>query len=179
MFAALTPAPTDAVLADYYDAGQLCVAVYFDEQVCNDVVFVGSYNSWGTTVADMAKFQPVEGYTGWYVVAITDASEDIQGKPVQLKSDGTFSWDFQTGDAASWELIRGTVTIADGYSGEANLTGYSTAAPVVMHSLYFKNHNSPCVTIPKHNYTITLRDPYCDGSEFAPAIIVIFQATVG
>ncbi len=178
-FAAPDKTPTKADLADYYQAGQLCVCVYFEEQVCNDIVFAGTYNNWVITPADMAKFEKVENFDGWYVVAVTDASEDIQGKPVQLQSDGTFAWDYQTGDVDSWTLISGTVTISAGYGGEADLKGYSTAEPVIMISKYFKNHNSPCVEVIKHDYTVNLKAPICadaEGNYFAPAIIGSFNA---
>lgn len=181
-FAAPDKTPTKADLADYYQQGQLCVCVYFEEQVCNDIVFAGSYNGWATDKpAEMAKFEKVENFDGWYVVAVTDESEDIQGKPVQLQSDGTFSWDYQTGDVDSWQLVSGTVTIGAGYGGEADLKGYSTAEPVIMISHYFKNHNSPCVEVVKHDYTVNLKAPMC-GSDpadystyFAPAIIGSFN----
>lgn len=177
-FAAPDKTPTKTDLADYYQAGQLCVCVYFEEQVCNDIVFAGSYNSWATTPADMAKFVKVEGFEGWYAVAVTDASESIEGKPVQLQSDGTFSWDYQTGDVDSWTLVSGTVSIEPGYDGEANLKGYSAAEPVILISKYFKNHNSPCVEVIKHDYTVILDAPFCsdaEGNFFAPAIIGTFN----
>ena len=181
MFASKDKAPKAADLANYYDEGQLCVAVYFEEEVCNDVVFAGSYNGWATTPADMAKFEAVDGFEGWWVVAVTDESEDIQGKPVQLQSDGSFSWSYQTGDADSWTLVSGTVTIEAGYSGEANLKGYSTAEPVVLVSAYFKEHNSPCVALIPHKYTVNLKAPICGSNPedfstyFAPAIIGDFN----
>lgn len=184
IFASKEVAPTATDLANYYEAGQLCVAVYFEAEVCNDIVFIGSYNSWSEDVSTMTKFETVDGFEGWYVVAVDAiANEDgvIQGKPVQLKSDGTFSWDYQTGDADSWTLVSGTVTIEAGYSGEANLTGYDAATPVVLISAYFKNHNNPCVAAVKHNYTVNLKAPIC-GSDpadystyFAPAIIGDFN----
>ncbi len=184
-FAAKETVPTDADLADYYLKGQLCVCVYFEEEVCNDVVFVGSYNGWVTDdVSTLAKFETVTGFDGWYVVAVTDSTlikdptGSIQGKPVQLTKDGKFDWDYQTGDVDSWTLVRGTVTIEAGYSGEANLQGYSTAAPVVLISSYFKNHNSPCVAEIRHDYTVNLKAPICADAEsnyFAPAIIGSFN----
>lgn len=49
--------PTKADLANYYPSGQLCVCVYFEEEVCNDVVFVGTYNSLATDdVEALAQF---------------------------------------------------------------------------------------------------------------------------
>lgn len=181
MFASKEVAPKAADLANYYDEGQLCVAVYFEEEVCNDVVFIGSYNGWSEDPTTMTKFEPVDNFEGWWVVAVTDESETIQGKPVQLKKDGSFSWDYQTGDADSWTLVSGTVTIKAGYSGEANLEGWSTAEPVVLVSAYFKNHNSPCVAEIPHKYTVNLKAPICGSNPedfstyFAPAIIGDFN----
>ena len=177
-FAAPATTPTKNDLADFYEPGQLCVCVYFEEEVCNDIVFAGSYNGWNTTVAEMAKFAPLEGFEGWYYVAVTDESEEIQGKPVQLKKDGSFSWDYQTGDPASWTIISGTVNIGAGYDGEADLKGYSTAEPVILISAYFKNHNSPCVAEVYHDYTIRLTAPFCadaEGNYFDAAIIGSFN----
>mgnify|MGYP007130614557 CR=1 FL=1 len=147
-FATPAKTPTKNDLADFYEPGQLCVCIYFEEEVCNDIVFAGSYNGWNTDPANMAKFAPLEGFEGWYYVAVTDESESIEGKPVQLKKDGSFSWDYQTGDPASWTIVSGTVNIYAGYDAEADLKGYSTAEPVVLISKYFKNHNSPCESTP-------------------------------
>ena len=157
--------PTKDDLADFYEPGQLCVCVKFEEEVCNDIVFAGTYNEFNTTnPASMAKFTPLEGFDGWYYVSVTDESKDIQGIPVQLKKDGSFSWDYQTGDPASWTIVSGTVNITAGFNGDANLTGYSTAEPVVLISKYFKNHNSPCESTPdntspakKESYTYPVR----------------------
>lgn len=178
-FAAPATTPTKNDLADFYEPGQLCVCVYFEEEVCNTLVFAGSYNGWNTNPADMAKFAPLEGFEGWYYVAVTDASEEIQGKPVQLMGDGSFAWDYQTGDADSWTVVAGTVTIAPGYSGEADLKGYSTAEPVIMISAYFKNHQTPCGYVAEYkDYTIRLNAPWCadaEGNYFDPAIIGDFN----
>ncbi len=178
-FAAPEKTPTKADLQDYYEAGQLCVCVYFEEEVCNPIVFAGTYNNWATgDVEAMAHFEEVTGFEGWYAVAVTDENENIQGKPVQLKSDGTFAWDYQTGDVGSWTLVSGTVTIEAGYDGESNLNNYSTEEPVILISAYFKNHQSPCVAEIRHLYTVTLDAPLCadaEGNYFAPAIIGSFN----
>lgn len=178
-FAAPATTPTKNDLADFYEPGQLCVCVYFEEEVCNTLVFAGSYNGWATDPATMAKFAPLEGFEGWFYVAVTDASEEIQGKPVQLMGDGSFSWDYQTGDADSWTVVAGTVTVAPGYSGEADLKGYSTAEPVIMISAYFKNHQTPCGYVAEYkDYTIRLNAPFCagaDGTYYNPAIIGDFN----
>ena len=177
IFAAKDVAPKAADLANYYDEGQLCVAVYFEGEICNDIVFIGTYNSWNDQdVTTMTKFEPVEGFEGWWVVAVTDESEDIQGKPVQLKSDGTFSWDYQAGD--QWTIVSGTVTIEPGYSGEANLKAYDKSAPVVLISGGWKLGNNPCVAAVKHTYTVNLKAPICAdeaGNYFSPAIIGDFN----
>lgn len=178
-FATPAKTPTKNDLADFYEPGQLCVCVYFEEEVCSDIVFAGSYNGWNTgDPAAMAHFAPLDGFEGWYYVAVTDESESIEGKPVQLKKDGSFSWDYQTGDPASWTIVSGTVNISAGYDGEADLKGYSTAEPVILISAYFKNHNSPCVAEVYHDYTIRLTAPFCadaEGNYFDAAIIGSFN----
>jgi hypothetical protein len=166
--------PTNADLAPYYEPGQLCVCIKFEEEVCNDIVFAGSYNDWNTgDPAAMAHFAPLEGFEGWYYVAVTDESAEIQGKPVQLMSDGSFDWDYQTGDPDSWTIVSGTVNIYAGYNGEADLR-YSTAEPVILISKYFKNHNTPCGYVAEYkDYTIRLNAPFCagtDGTYYDPAI---------
>ena len=178
-FAAPATTPTKADLVDFYEPGQLCVCIYFEEEVCNDIVFIGSYNGWDSSdPSSMAKFSELEGFEGWYYVAVTDASESIEGKPVQLKKDGSFSWDYQGGDVDSWELVSGNVNITPGYDGESDLKGYSTAEPVILISKYFKKHNSPCVAEVYHDYTIRLTAPFCagaDGTYYDAAIIGSFN----
>lgn len=179
-FAAPATTPTKNDLADYYEPGQLCVCIYFEAEVCNDVVFIGTYCNWDTN-ADLAKFAPLPGFEGWYYVAITDASEDIQGKPVQLNADGSFSWDNQTGDVDSWVLVSGTVNIKPGGMNEleSDLQGYSTAEPVILISKYFKDHKDICSYVAEYkDYTIRLNAPWCageDGTYFDPGIIGDFN----
>ena len=178
IFAAKDVAPKAADLANYYDEGQLCVAVYFEGEICNDIVFIGTYNGWNDQdVTTMVKFEPVEGFEGWWVVAVTDDSEDIQGKPVQLKSDGTVAWEFQTGD--KWQIISGTVTIEPGYAGEANLKGYDNTTPVVLVSEGWKDDNTPCgdFAIDGVIYSIISNTLYCVEvcdvtSSIAPNVVI-------
>lgn len=171
--------PTKNDLLDWYEEGQLCVCINFQEEVCNDVVFIGSYNGWDSSdPASMAKFTPLEGFEGWYYVAVDDESEAIEGKPVQLKKDGSFSWDYQGGDAAAWTIHSGKVDIVPGYAGECDLKNYSKDEPVILTCAYFKNHNSPCVAEVYHDYTIRLNAPFCqgpDGTWYEPAIIGSFN----
>ena len=173
-----TTAPDDATLNAYKAEGaNVVVAFYTTAPICNDIVFIGSYNGWNSSdPTQLIKFEPVQNFAGWYVTSFTDASESIEGKPVQLKSDGTFSWDYQLGDDAV--AVRGTLTIEPGYSGEVNLKGYGTDAPVVFAFGKWKNDNNPCVAAEKHNYTVILNAPYCAdeaGTYFDPAIIGDFN----
>ena len=177
-FAAPAKTPTKNDLADFYEPGQLCVCVYFEGEVCNDIVFAGSYNGWNTgDPAAMAKFAPLEGFEGWYYVAVTDTCAEIQGKPVQLAGDGSFSWDYQTGGVEDWTKVSGTVNIVGGYPGESDLKGYSTEEPVILISHKFKGN--PCGYVAEYkDYTIRLNAPYCadaEGNYFDPAIIGDFN----
>lgn len=170
--------PTASDLAQYEQDGYFVACINFQGEVCNDIVFAGSYNSWNTNPEDMVHFTPLDGFDGWYVAVVPVLYDDYgaeanDGKPVQLASDGTFSWDYQTGDFYSWELISGSVDIMSGYSGESNLTNWSSAEPVILKSLYFKNNNSPCGDIVTYDYTINLKAPDCGGYE--PAIIGDFN----
>ena len=171
LFASKDVVPTGSVLSSYYTQGQLCVAVYFEDDVCNDVVFIGTYNSWSSAPSQCEKFVPITGYEGWYVVAVTDTSTTVFGKPVQLLNDGTFDWQYQTGDVASWEVLSGEVELTNGYSGECDIQYLDLSSPVVMVSKYFKNHNNPC-TATKHVYTVNLKAPDCISCQ--PAIIGSF-----
>lgn len=177
MFAFDGAVPTDADLD--FEAGKLTVAVHFSK-VCGDVYFVGTYNNWGKgegsseSFDNCQAFKPVAGFDGWYQIQIEDASASIEGKPVHVTPDGAWSWDYQTGDADSWELIRGTVTIEPGYAGESNLKGYDKSAPVVLVSNAWKN--DPCSIVYK-NYKVVVDAPLCGG--FAPMLIGGFDGWKG
>ena len=171
MFAAKDVVPSDAVLQNYYEAGQLCVCIFVPaEMACSDVVFVGTYNrdaadGWITDVNTLAKFEAVEGYDGWYVVAVDDETaadfqdKGIQGKPVVLDQNGTFNWQYQVGAATK---IRGGVEIVSGaYAGEIDLIHYTKDAPNVFTIDALKGGN-PCTAV-YHNYTITVISDGCEG----------------
>ena len=169
--------PTAEDLAEYEQDGYFVACINFQGEVCNDIVFAGSYNSWDTYPENMVHFTPLEDFDGWYVavIPVTVNEEGVEvndGKPAQLANDGSFSWDYQTGDVNSWELISGSVDITAGYSGESDLKYWSSAEPVILKSLYFKNHNSPCHVV-SHEYTVNLIAPSCGGYE--PAIIGSFN----
>ena len=171
MFAAKDVVPSDAVLQNYYDEGQLCVCIFVPaEMACSDVVFVGTYNrdasdGWITDVNTLAKFEAVEGYDGWYVVAVDDETaadfqdKGIQGKPVVLDQNGTFNWQYQVGAATK---IRGGVEIVSGaYAGEIDLIHYTKDAPNVFTIDALKGGN-PCTAV-YHNYTVTVISDGCEG----------------
>ena len=170
VFAAKDVVPSDAVLAEYYEPGQVCVCIYVPgDMACYDVVFVGSFyadenKNWITTpVSALPKFEPVEGYDGWYVVSYTpeaepDTEKGMQAKPVMLDADGNFNWEYQIGAATA---IRGGVTVSKGqYEGEIDLINYSADAPNVFTVDSWKSN--PCTAV-YHNYTITVINDGCNG----------------
>ena len=124
-FASIDVVPSDAVLADYYDQGNVCVCFFVPaDMACNEMVITGSFNGWKSTAAECIPVEPVEGYDGWYVgsfepEAEPDAEKGIQAKPVMLDVDGNFNWEYQIGAATA---IRGGVQVVQGaYAGETLL----------------------------------------------------------
>ena len=170
VFAAKDVVPSDAVLANYYEQGNVCVCIYVPgDMACYDIVLVGSFHAdekknWITTpVSDLPKFEPVEGYDGWYVASFTpeaepDASKGIQAKPVMLDVDGNFNWSYQVGAATA---IRGGVQVVQGaYEGEIDLINYGADAPNVFTVEAWKSN--PCTAI-YHNYKVIVISDGCDG----------------
>lgn len=175
LFAEPAVVPTVNDIKVNYDESHIVLCVYFDEEVCNDLVFAGSYNNWGTDPATMLYGEPLEGFEGWYVfdVATVVGDGSDEGKPVQLKNDGGFDWAYQTGDVASWIHKGGNeLNLTAGYAGEANVA-YPAVGIYIYESAYFKVHNTPCVTIPEHDYTIRLYAP--ESETCKPAIIGHFN----
>ncbi len=174
--------PTVPVLAQTYDVeNKVVLCMYFDEAVCNDIYYVGSYNNWGKgdgdtpNFANCVKFTPVAGYEGWYAVEFPYVA-DGQGKPVQANSDGSFSWSNQAGDRDAW-IKRGdsrskTAYVLDGYDDEADVF-YPDRGAYIYELAYWKRHIDVCV--PLVTYTINLYAPNpCDGMQ--PAIIGDFNS---
>ena len=155
--------PTDAVLADYYDAGKVCVCIFVPaDMACNDIVLTGTFNGWSSDVAQCAKFVPVTGYEGWYVTSFTPEAEPsvekgIEGKPIMLDVDGKFNWAYQAGAAT---VIRGGVQVIEGLPGEIDLVNYGTDAPNVYTVDAWKEN--PCTAI-YHNYTVQVISDGCGG----------------
>lgn len=165
LFAAPASIPTVADLAAVADlANDVVLCLYFpdDGSTCNDVVLAGSYNEWNTNPEEMTKFEKLDGFDGWFIASFTFA-EGSEGKAVQLKSDGTFDWKFQTGDVDAWNKLSDgkEANIVAGYDGESNVS-YSEAGAYIYEIKYWKLHNTPCVYVPKHKYTFVLKDPYCE-----------------
>ena len=176
MFAAPATVPTVNDVTAQFSPDDVVLVVYFDEEVCNDLVLAGTYNDWAIdNPEDMIHAEELDGFEGWYVFVMPYDAESCEGKPVQLNEDGTFSsdWAYQTGDVDSWEHHGGKeANISAGYNGEANVS-YPDAGIYIYESKYFKLHNSPCVAKIYHDYTVTLYAPDCVGEgevEYTPAI---------
>ena len=164
VFAAKDVVPSDAVLADYYEQGNVCVCFFVPANMdCNDIVLTGSFNGWKSTADECVKVEAVEGYDGWYVgsfepEAEPDAYYGIQAKPVMLDVDGKFNWEYQIGAATA---IRGGVQIVSGaYLGEIDMINYGTDAPNVFIVDAWKQN--PCTAV-SHYYTVTVINDGCNG----------------
>ncbi len=163
-FAAREVVPTDEVLADYYDEGNVCVCIFVSaDMACNDIVLTGSFNGWKSNAADCVHFEAVEGYDGWYVASYApeanpDPSRGLEAKPIMLEADGSFNWEYQVGAATK---VRGGVQVVQGtYVGEIDLINYGTDAPNVYIVDAWKNN--PCTAI-YHNYHFEVVSNGCDG----------------
>jgi hypothetical protein len=178
-----TIVPPDIAAGDYpvieATANTVTIVAHFLVAPCNDVVLPGSYllaegtTDWITEPAQLLKFVPVgtigeTTWDGWYKVNVpinettTAASGDLTyalgAKPVQLKDDGSFNWDYQSGDEERVKVLDGDVVLVAGYSGEANIF-YTGPGVVVIEFDGWKNGNDPCVAKPTYNYTFTLTAP--------------------
>ena len=171
------PTSIDLAAAGYHVNDSLVVCFYFDVAPCFDVYFPGNYRmneygGWSTDISELARFEPLPGFSGWYVAEAPYVS-NAQGKPVQLTYDGSFNWDYQSGDASAW-INRGTneLTVVSGYPGEADIH-YPAPGCYIYEMAYWKNHIDPCEYMP-HNYTIQLYAPdACE--EMKPAIVGHFN----
>lgn len=178
------PAVSD-VASEYNITNNIVLVCYFDEKVCNDVVFVGNYNGWSTELKNCSRMTALSGFDGWYVVEVpwafvdeTDGSSSYpSGKPVQLDSDGSFSWMFQSGDVEAW-INKGdgnakTARIVEGFTEEADVY-YPEPGVYIYEVAYWKGHRSPCSTETRHDYHITLYAPNAC-IDMKPAIIGDFN----
>ena len=164
VFASADVVPSDAVLADYYNQGDVCVCFFVPADMnCNGIVLTGSFNGWSSTVAECVPVEAVEGYDGWYVGSFTpeaepDATKGVQAKPIMLAEGGTFNWEYQVGAATA---IRGGVQVVQGsYAGEIDMINYGADAPNVFTVDAWKQN--PCTAV-YHNYTVTVINDGCNG----------------
>ena len=164
VFASKDVVPSDAVLADYYEQGNVCMCFFVPAEMnCNDIVVTGSFNGWKSTIEDCVAVEAVEGFDGWYVASFApeeepDPEKGIQAKPIMLDVDGKFNWDYQVGAATA---IRGGVTVVQGgYEGEIDLINYGVDAPNVFAVDGWKQN--PCDAV-YHNYKFTVISDGCDG----------------
>ena len=128
--------PSDQVLSDYYNLGDVCVCIFVPENTAPyGIVFTGSYNGWSTNASQCATFQAVTGYDGWYVTSFEPEAEPdenlgINGIPVRLDASGNVSLAYNAGAATA---IRGGVQIEQGaYAGEIKLKNFGADAPNVI-----------------------------------------------
>ena len=164
VFAARDVVPSDAVLADYYNQGDVCVCFFVPAEMnCNNIIVTGSFNGWSSNPAECLAVEAVEGYDGWYVTSFEaeaepDAEKGMQAKPIMLDVDGNFNWNYQIGAATP---IRGGVqTVQGSYAGEIDLINYGADAPNVFTVDAWKQN--PCTAI-YHNYTVTVINDGCNG----------------
>ena len=170
------PAPTPAYLAEKFDLdNNIVVCLKFDEHKCNEVVFTGSYNNWSSIVDSCTFFVPLAGFDDWYVVSLPYALDKDgyypSGKPIELRNDGTFSWNNQSGDEGAWIYrngLRATIQNDPDIPGEA-FVSYTGPGAYIYEIAYWKNHSNPCEEIVSQTYTVHLYVPdACP--EMVPAI---------
>lgn len=131
-----------------------------DYAECNDLVFAGNYNGYSTEVANMVKFEKIDGYTNWYKAVITpaEAIEQLEGKPCALASDGSFptSWDHQWigSEEKPCEVVKGEVEFQVEYSTETKMIVKEIGSVVYVRSYQFKV--DPCVVEPEYDITFNL-----------------------
>ena len=187
LFAVPEQIPSAANLegAGYNPSTNVVLCLYFDSVPCNPVVLAGNYDenpdlNWKLDPAKAKLFKALPGFEGWYAVEFP-YKEGVMAKPVQLKklSDETYDtgcWDFQSGDPDAWVRMDGsleaTISLENGNESKVE---YKSAGAYIYELKYWKAHKSPCVYIPKYNYTIYLFDPECESNDFAPAIIGDFD----
>ena len=183
LFAAPTTSPskTDLENAGYAPDANVVLCLYFDDAPCNPVMLVGDYaetDNWSLDPSKNKTFAKLAGFDGWYAVEFPWKS-GVMAKPIQLKEvDGEYvgSWDFQSGDKDAWVAMDGSaIAEIETENGSESKVVYPAVGAYIYELKYWKNHKSPCVVIPKYNYTIYLFDPECEANDFKPAIIGDFD----
>lgn len=159
----IVPNPSDLTSFDPEHNAVLCV--YFDEQVCNDVILIGDATDWNTTnTSAFVKMRPVTGFEGWYAAGVAKSDNvDQKFKPIQLKADGSFSWDFQCGGPDAWVKANpagATLDVQSELGGAECGLHYTAPGAYIYYCTHWKNHNTPCQAT--HNYKICVYAPDCD-----------------
>ncbi len=135
-----------------------------EAEVCSELVFAGDYNGYNTEVANMVKFEAIEGYEGWYKAVITPADPSLTpvlaGKPCALATDGTFpsSWDYQwinVDETKACTVIEGPATLEVEYEVESKLLVSENSSVVYVRSYGFKAN--PCVAPSFEDVTFNLK----------------------
>ena len=162
-------------------AGKVVVVAKFEGDICNNIACAGSYNNWDTNTPAVFEVIDATNWPNWYKVVLDTASVTygegnansalLAFKPAQLKADGTFSWDYQTGEPASITVLSGSVDVVEGYAGESNLFALAIEEPIVMVFSKWKNGASPCVEKVKHDYTFTVTIPAATPADAAVYIV--------
>ncbi len=189
LFAAPENVPTSAALegAGYNPSANVVLCLYFDSVPCNPVVLAGNYDAnaeWSLDPEKAKVFKALAGFEGWYAVEFP-YKEGVMAKPVQLKQKADESyditcWDFQSGDPNAWVAMDGSLEAKISLeNGNESKVEYPSVGAYIYELKYWKAHKSPCVYIPKYNYTIYLFDPECESNDFAPAIIGDFDSWKG
>lgn len=180
MLATPSKVPTVAELTGLgYDVtNNVVLCFYFDGEatVCGDIVLTGTINEWSDDPANCPLMEALEGqFEGWYAYEFAKTTGEDRAKPIHLK-DGAFSWDYQPGDPEAWVNmnVEGSkeITLAVENGAESSVL-YPSAGAYIYNITYWKNHKSPCVVVPKHNYEIVFFAPECD--YVVPALVGAFD----
>lgn len=140
-----------------------------DEMCDVKYVFAGNYNNWNTDPENMAHFEAIADYKGWYKAVITlgEGVDHLEGKPCALAKDGTFpaGWDFQwIGlEDKPCEVKKGNAELEVEYKVESKLVCKADADVVYVESHGFKTN--PCVdaVYDQVTFNLTVTVPVTDG----------------
>jgi len=168
MFAARDVVPNPSDLSAFSPETKVVLCAYFDGEVCNDIILMGDYNGWDAASQATVKMREVEGFDGWYAGGVDPDPEgkDKKFKPVQLKSDGSFSWDFQCGGPSVWVKANpagGDLDIQSEMDGAECGMHYTEAGAYIYYCTAWKAGASPCKA--NKDYFIKVYAPECEWVE--------------
>ena len=163
-------APTQSDIAGFAQPGHYVACFGTPEgATCNEIVWVGEYNSWNLQDEDILKCEELTGFPGWYYVVVPVVEgKSNDGKPVQLNECGKRNWDWQCGTV---ELVAGTVNVVPN-GAECDLKGWSESDPGIVNVTAWKNNVNPCeATCATFALTLRVYPPYCEyNDELAPTV---------